>query len=154
MYYNAKNDQYVIPGKAFVLEGVQYPANWLYLATPVDRANAGLVEVVTIGTPGDTRFYFITEHLNGAQRVYTNIPREITGIKESLISECKRASYSYLAPTDYKFTRQAETGEAVDQDTLDFRAAVRTACDNNIAAIEAAQDVETLAALQFVWPGM
>lgn len=124
----------------FTHEGVQYPNNWLRLATPDERGAIGITE------EEDPVFY--------DDRFYWGVgnPKDLTQVKTQLTAQIKATAFAMLSPTDYKITRKAETGEAVDSATLQKRAAIRTACENNLAAVNAASSVDVLAALQFTWP--
>jgi len=134
------NDQPLALDTAFTHNEIQYPANWLRLATPEDRAAIGITEVAD-PERYDDRFYWGVGN-----------PKDLEQVRSMLASQCKATAFSMLAPTDYKFTRKIETGEAVDQETLDYRAAVRQACTDNLAAIASATTVVELAAIQFNWP--
>jgi hypothetical protein len=91
---------------------------------------------------------------NYDQRFYWGVgnPKDLTQVKTQLTAQIKATAFAMLSPTDYKITRKAETGEAVDSATLQKRAAIRTACGSNLAAVNAASSVDVLAALQFTWP--
>lgn len=75
MFYHAATQTYINPGQAFVLAGIQYPANWLELASTSDKQAAGLSEVSTSGTRADERYFFVTEELVDGVRVITNLPK-------------------------------------------------------------------------------
>ena len=75
MFYHAATQTYINPGQAFVLAGIQYPANWLELASASDKQAAGLSEVSTSGTRADERYFFVTEELVDGVRVITNLPK-------------------------------------------------------------------------------
>lgn len=75
MFYHAATDTYVNEGQPFTLNGIQYPANWLQLATPADKEAAGLTEVSTSGTRGDEKEFFVNESLVNGVRVITNTPK-------------------------------------------------------------------------------
>ena len=55
---------------------VHYPANWLSLASPEDKAALGLQEVETVGTREDDRYFWVTEQLVGAVRTIVNTPKD------------------------------------------------------------------------------
>ncbi len=149
MFYRQQSNQYINEGQAFTVDGVQYPANWLNLSTPADKTALGLEEVVAVGTRGDDRFYWVAENLEGATLTYTNTPKDIDGVRETLVAQVKQTAFTLLLPTDYKFTRKQETGQEVDQATLDARAEIRAASAANITAIEAALTVDELAAILY-----
>lgn len=74
-YYHAATKKYVTQDNPFTLQGIQYPSNWLNLASAADKEAAGLVEVSTSGTRADERFFFVTEELVNGVRVITNMPK-------------------------------------------------------------------------------
>ena len=121
-------------------DGTQYPANWTRLASPEERAAIGITEVADPASYDD-RFYWGVDN-----------PKNLDDCKAVLTAQVKQCAFYTLAATDYKFTRMAETGEAVDQNTLDYRASVRQACTDNLAAIASATTVDELTAVQFNWP--
>lgn len=134
------NDQPLALDTAFTHNEIQYPANWLRLASPEERAAIGITEVDD-PVAYDDRFYWGVDN-----------PKDLDQCKTTLTTQVKQCAFYTLAATDYKFTRKTETGEAVDQETLDYRAAVRQACTDNLAAIASATTVDELAAVQFNWP--
>lgn len=74
-YYHARSNRYFCEFNQFTLEGIQYPANWLTLATPGDLALHKLEEVVTVGERADEALYVVTEELVGSERRITNTPK-------------------------------------------------------------------------------
>ena len=52
-----------------------------------------------------------------------------------------------LAPSDWRVTKQEETGSAMDSEWKTYRASVRTKCNSMQAQIDGAADVDALAAL-------
>lgn len=125
----------------FTHNEIQYPANWLRLAAPEEREAIGVTEIVMAETPYDDRFYW------GADN-----PKDFSMVRDMLHTQIAATAYSLLQPTDYKLVRKVETGEAVDQATLDKRTAIRTSFADNAALIEAATTVEELATIVFTWP--
>lgn len=163
------------PDSAFVTaDGTQYPANWLRLASPAERAAIGITEVAD-AAPHDGRFYWalgIPKAINDVLatkedgsplmvQVYdaatekmanTDIQVIQRGLKYQMIAQVKQTAGSLLAATDWKVTRAAESVKPCDADTLTARAAIRAASDANEAAITACTTVDELAALQMNWP--
>lgn len=121
-------------------EAIQYPANWLRLASPEERAAIGITEVAD-PEAYDDRFYWGVGN-----------PKDFAQVRDMLHSQLSATAYSMLQPTDYKLVRKVETGEDVDQATLDERTAIRAAYASNIALIAAATTTAELAAIQFSWP--
>jgi hypothetical protein len=75
MFYSEKTGEYFRDGEPFVFNDISYPANW-------DRASLGLVEVITVGTREDDRYFFVTEELVGAERRIINTPKSDEQIKQ------------------------------------------------------------------------
>jgi hypothetical protein len=156
-------------------DGTQYPANWIRLASPEERAAIGITEVADEDTSFDPRFYWskgnakaLEDKLEVKQdgtplmvQVYdeatesmvdTNKQVVTKGLKSQMIAQVKATAGSLLAATDWKVVRASEGVKAVDADTLAERAAIRTASDANEAAITACTSVTQLAALKLTWP--
>jgi hypothetical protein len=127
---------------AFECNEISYPANWIRLASPEERAAIGITEVDD-PVRADDRFYWDGD---------INNPKDIDGLKTMLIAQVKATAGSLLAATDWKVVRASEGVKAVDADTLAERSAIRTASDANEAAITACTSVTQLAALKLTWP--
>lgn len=135
------NGQPLSPDNPFTTQdGTQYPANWLRLASADEKAAIG-IEEVNDPEPYDDRFYWGVGN-----------PKDVEMVRAMLATQLKIASYSMLAPTDYKLVRKIETGEEVDAPTLATRTAIRAAYATNAAAVAAATTVAELAAITFTWP--
>ena len=121
-------------------DGTQYPANWIRLASPAERAAIGITEIDDAPTYDD-RFYWGVGN-----------PKDIDMLKAMMISQVKQTAASLLAPTDWKIIRATETTTAIDADVLAARAAIRTASNDNETAINDCTTVDALSILQFNWP--
>lgn len=141
----------------FTDNDIQYPANWLRLASQEERAAIGIEEVPD-PVRADDRFY-----INGD----INLPRALEdetitsqegdsylkrGLKYEFINSVKNHANALLFPTDWKIIRATETNSSVDSSVLAARAAIREACSQNEQAIIACTNVAELAALNFTWP--
>ena len=141
----------------FTDNDIQYPANWLRLASQEERAAIGIEEVPD-PVRADDRFY-----INGD----INLPRALEdetitsqegdsylkrGLKYEFINSVKNHANALLFPTDWKIIRATETNSSVDSSVLAARAAIREACNQNEQAIIACTNVAELAALNFTWP--
>jgi len=141
------------PDSAFTTpDGTQYPANWLRLATPDERAAIGITEVPD-PTPYDERFYW------GYDADGNLIPKDHGQLVQQWVNQTKEIAASLLNRFDWYIVRQAETGKAVPQEVLDYRAAVRTISDNREVMITGTDDTEQLVAVltgdfngMFPWP--
>lgn len=138
------NNAPLSPDTAFTIgegdEAIQYPANWLRLALPEERAAIGITEVADPAIYDDRFFWSVGN------------PKDFTQVRDMLHSQITATAYSLLQPTDYKLVRKVETGEDVDQATMTKRTAIRAAFADNAALIETCTTVEQLAALAFTWP--
>lgn len=74
MFYNPTTQAYVRVGEAFTHEGNQYPASW-------DKASLGFIEVTTVGTREDDRYYWVSEEVLDGVRTITNTPKDPEQIK-------------------------------------------------------------------------
>lgn len=126
----------------FEADGIQYPSNWLRLTTLAEKVAIGITEVED-PVFYDDRFYWGPD-----------MPKDFEMVKATLLMQIKTTAYAMLAPTDYKLVRKVETGEEVDTETTQKRAAIRQAYTANVALINAAAAVSELAALQFTWPNV
>ena len=66
-----------------------------------------------------------------------------TGKKNIIDRQCA----STLEPSDWRVTKQEETGSAMDSGWKTWRASVRTKCNSMQTQIDGAADVDALAAL-------
>lgn len=144
----------------FVHNEVSYPANWLRLATPEERAAIGITEVDDAAT-WDDRFYW---GVNSPKQLEDEIviPEEgqefesylQKGLKSQWSAQIKDTTNKLLAATDWMVIRKAERDVAIPAGTVAYRAAVLTECDRLLAAIQGAADVEAFIAVVTAqdWP--
>ena len=138
--------------RAFTHNGVQYPRNWLRLSTQQDRDAIGIIWVAPPPSY-DQRFYW------GYDANGDLIPKDHAQLVELWTGNTKQTAASLLTPYDWYIIRKDETGKAVPQEVLDYRAAVRTQSDNREVMIEGTTSTEQLAAVitgdfggMFPWP--
>jgi hypothetical protein len=74
MQYHPESNTYVRDGEAFTHEGTQYPATW-------DKASLGFVEVTTVGTREDDRYFWVSEDVKDGVRTITNTPKDPEQVK-------------------------------------------------------------------------
>jgi len=132
----------------FTVNDVQYPANWLRLASAEEKAELGITEVAQQARPDD-RFYWVSENVDGT---FTSTPKDLDQLKTTLVSQVKSTAGSLISSSDWKVTRQVETGTPVDAQTLAYRSAIRNKSNEHEAAITACDSVPALESLQFSWP--
>ena len=135
----------------FEHDGTSYPANWLRLATPEERAAIGITEVVEQPRPDD-RFYWVSgPNLDGS---WTANPKDLAGLKTSWTAQFKQTAYTMLLPSDWLIIRKQENNTEVPADWTTYREAVRTTTALAISDMEAATDIEAfIASVSSVqWP--
>ena len=154
MFYYEKNDQYVIPGTEFYLDGVQYPPQFFNISTPEEVAAAGLVEVVYTNAPANDKYYWVSEVRNKASITYTNTPKDLDGVKASAENDIKVAAYTLLAPSDWMVIKAFETATEIPADWKAWRGEVRTYANTVVASIQSAVDVAAVEAVMssLDWP--
>ena len=135
----------------FTVDGIQYPPNWLRLATPEDRARIGITEVPDQPRPDD-RFYWVSGPDD--QGNYTAIPKDLAGLKTTWSAQFKQTAYAMLLSSDWMVVRKTEVGTAIPAEWSSYRDMVRATCTMAIGDIEAATDIDAFiaAATSVVWP--
>ena len=138
--------------------GNQYPANFLRLSTPEEKAAIGITEVPDVNNTYDQRYYW------GYDADGVLIPKQLedepvvgedgtatgevqTGLKTQLIKEQKYTAGTLLAGTDWYVTRKAETGTEIPAGILTYREEVRTVSGAREAQIASVATVDELVAL-------
>ena len=123
MFYHPASETYIREGSAFTVDGIQYPAQWLNHSTPDEKIAAGLVEVMTVGTREDDRYYYVSEELVGAELRITN-----TRKSDEQIRQMELAAMPALTPRQIRqaltragLRQQVEAAVAAgDQDMKDW----------------------------------
>jgi hypothetical protein len=129
------NNQPLSPDRAFTTEdGTQYPANWLRLSSPEERAAIGITEVE------DEPWY--------DQRFYWGVgnPKDHAQLVEQWTAQVKATAGALLSQTDWYITRASETGLAAPQSVLDKRSYIRTLSNEKEALLAATASTDELAA--------
>lgn len=127
------------PDVAFTHDGVQYPANWLRLATTEEREAIGITEVPD-PAPYDQRFYW------GYDAEGNLIPKDHAQLVEQWTNQTRHTANTLLTPTDWIIIREADNGKAADPLIKVWRQDVRFAAGDKITAIEATVSTADLAA--------
>jgi hypothetical protein len=152
MWYSKSENIYIKEGYQFTLDGITYPPQWMYQATLEQKKAIGLEEVITVGERKSDKFYWVGEHLEGATLTYVNTPKDLDVVKQSQIAELKQLAYALLLPSDWMVVRSAETGNPLDENWKNYRQEIRDKTAQYAEAIEAADDVDQIAELQYEWP--
>lgn len=122
------------PDVAFTHAGIQYPANWLRLASPEERAAIGITEVPD-PEPYDQRFYWGPD-----------LPKDHGQLVEQWTATTRQTANTLLQPTDWMFTREVDNGKPADPAIKQWRQAIRDATGVKITAITQTADTAELAA--------
>ena len=161
----------------FTHNEISYPANWLRLASPEERAAIGITEVADEQVSYDDRFYWGPNNpklLNDREEsdeqgnpLYVKVYDEATksmvdtserlvtkGLKSQWAAQIKDTTNKLLAATDWMVIRKAERDVAIPAATVTYRAGVLAECDRLLAAIAGAADVAALATVVTTqnWP--
>ncbi len=162
----------------FTHNEIQYPNNWIRLATEAEKSAIGITEVADIDMNFDNRFYWskdLPKALEDKEEVdqdgnplYVKVldntdpenpvmvdsdKRLVTkGLKSNFIAQVKQTAGSILAQTDWMVTRKADIGTDIPTSVVAYRASVRAKADELEASISAVTSVESLASLDLSFP--
>ena len=134
--------------------GLQYPRNWISLASDSDKAAIGLIEVTYSGSHKDGDYYNNSE----SAPVYdaskgtvvitkSSTAKDLANLKSSKKENASSNAHSILLPTDWYVVRKSENSTAIPAKISAFRTAVRLVCNSLCTAIDNASDLDALAAL-------
>ena len=154
--------------RAFTVDGVQYPSNFLRLASEADKAALGITWEADPVTP-DYRFYWsegnpkaledkeesdengnplyvkVLGEVDGEPAMVDSDERLVTkGLKSTWIAQVKDTAGSMLAGTDWMVIRKAERDVAIPAEVAAKRAAIIAEATRLETAINACTDVEAL----------
>ena len=134
--------------------GIQYPRNWLSLASNSEKASAGFIEITYSGSHKNGEYYSNTE----SAPVYdaskgtvvitkSSTAKNLADLKEGKKTDASASAYSALQSTDWYVVRKEEISTAIPSKITAYRTAVRLVCNSLKTAIDSASDVDALAAL-------
>ena len=138
---------------AFTYKDLQYPSNWIQNATAEEKSAIGLVEVTISGGQKSNDYYnntlgnLVIAGDGSVSRTWTNTAKTLSTVQSEKVEDAKRDANNMLSPTDWYVVRKAETDVAVPSEITAYRTAVRTCYGNLKTAINAASDVDGVAAL-------
>lgn len=136
-------------------DGTQYPANWLRLSTPEQKAEIGITEAPD-PLVWDQRYFW------GYDAAGNLIPKQLedetitpeegqpytqTGLKTQHIRQTKETANTLLAPTDWYIVRKFERNIDVPVEIASYRSAVISVAEEREALIVAVTSVEELKGL-------
>ena len=132
-------DKYVQIDTPFEHNGMRYPSNWIRLASPEERAAIGLVEI-SDRVDFDRRFFMPLSSHDSSDG--NPIPRELRLVQETQIAALNETIHRLLQPTDWMYIRRLDTGEAIPNSVVDFRARIREYGAEIKERVKAANSVE------------
>lgn len=150
------NDKVLPLDTAFTHQDIQYPANWLRLALPEERAALGITEVAEPESYDDRFYWGVGNPKQLEDETFTSEDGETTwtqkGLKSQVIAQVKATAHSLLSPTDWAVMRQLLKNIGMSAHIENYRNAVVDASNQFETQISACTSVDELAALQFQWP--
>ena len=141
--------------------GIQYPRNWISLASDSEKAAIGLIEVTYSGSHKDADYYTNSE----SSPVYdaskgtvvitkSSSAKNLADIKVSKKESANTGAYSSLQSTDWYVVRKEEVSTAIPSKITAYRTAVRLVCNSLKSAIDSASDIDAVAALYNIADGI
>jgi hypothetical protein len=119
--------------------GIQYPANWLRLASSDERAAIGITEEPD-PAPYDKRFAW------GYSEDGALIWKDHAQLVTQWTAQTRTTAGTLIQPTDWMVIREQDNGTAIDPAIKGWRNDLRLACELKISGIEATTTTEELAA--------
>ena len=162
----------------FTHNEIQYPANWIRLASEEDKSAIGIVWEAD-AVRADDRFYWngdintpkaledreesdedgnplyvkVLGVVDGKPAMVDSTERLVTkGLKSNFISQVKTTAGSILAQTDWMVIRKAERNVDIPSSVATYRASVVAKATELEASISAVTTVEQLIALDLSFP--
>jgi len=163
------NNNHLPVGRAFVHDGIQYPANWLRLASAAEKAAIGITEVAD-PVLADSRFYWngdvnnpkeladreevdaegnpmwvqVLDNSDPANPVMVDSDERLVtkGLKSQWIAQVKDTAGKMLAATDWMVIRKAERDVAIPADVVAKRAAILAEAERLETAIAACNNID------------
>ena len=151
MFYRKQSDQYILEGMPFVIDGTQYPQNWLNLSTPEDKIALGLVDVVVTGEAKNPVYYWTGETLDGAVKTLTATAKDLAEVQKYAVSQTNQTAYSLLLPSDWMVVKSVETSTPVSSDWATWRASIRDTATATVALINKTTTVDEVEAVKAEW---
>ena len=134
--------------------GLQYPRNWLNLATNSEKSAIGIIDVTFTGAYKDSAYYYNSESsaVYDASAGTVTITKSATAkvladVKANKLIAARESVYSALQPTDWYVIRKSEHNTAIPDKIIAYRLAARTVYGAMQTAITNASDVDAVAAV-------
>lgn len=157
---NGQIIMFITSGSPWEYQGIQYPPQWIAQATPEQKAEMGIVDVV-YGQQANQQYYWVTQDVpvynaqtNQVDINFTSTPKNLTQVKGNAISQVDQTAYSLLQPNDWMVIKATETSTPINPDWNSWRASVRATADQTKTSITAAADVDAVATIMsnIAWP--
>tara|TARA_E500000178_G_C16843346_1_gene671627 strand:- start:62 stop:913 length:852 start_codon:yes stop_codon:yes gene_type:complete len=133
--------------------GIQYPSNWLTLATAQEKKDVGFIEVTINGSYKDDKYYLDQE----SSPVYdasagtvtitrSAVARNLAQLQKEFKASITQKAWVNIGETDWYVIRKQETSTAIPAKITAFRTATRLVANSHKTAVDNASDVDELAA--------
>ena len=133
--------------------GIQYPRNWLNLATAQEKKDVGFIELTFSGADKDDKYYINSE----SSPVYdasagtvtitkSSTARNVAVLQTSFKESITQKAWTNLGETDWYVTRKSEISTAIPAKITAFRTATRLVANSHNTAGDNCTTVEELAA--------
>ena len=133
--------------------GIQYPRNWLNLATAQEKKDVGFIEITFSGSYKDDKYYENTE----SSPVYdasagtvtitkSSTARNVAVLQTSFKESITQKAWTNLGETDWYVTRKSEISTAIPAKITAFRTATRLVANSHKTAVDNCTTVDELAA--------
>lgn len=123
---------------AFEANATLYPANWLRLSSPDERAAIGITEVPD-PPYYDQRFYW------GYTASGTLIPKDHGSLVSGWTDQTSQTAYTLLFPSDWQIVRQIDDGTPADPTVVTWRQEIRGAAAQKVVQIISTTTTDELA---------
>ena len=127
------------PDVAFTTGGIQYPANWLRLATLEKKEAIGITEQADPPV-WDQRFAW--GYSEDGQLIW----KDHTQLVEQWVAQTRTTAGTLLVPTDWMVIRESDNGVLMPDEVKARRQEIRDFSGTKVDAIEATATTEELAA--------
>jgi len=147
MYY--ANDKKLPLDRAFTLNDISYPSNWLRIATAEDKEAAGIEQrEEPVLQFKNEKFYYNTVQ----DGVVTSTPKDLDGLKRRLTGDANRTAHSMLSGSDWMIVKQTETSTGILPQWGEYRTEVRAEANRQCGQVDEATSIESLMAITANWP--
>lgn len=118
MFYHPQTDTKIVENTPFILDGIQYPANWLNLSSPSDKIDHNIFEIIEDATPsivetdqyitentlyrqGDVYVKSFTVNAYDTEQIINNRTREFEKFTKMVISSVQNRLDEFARSRNY-----------------------------------------------------